>query len=100
LPSAGAFSSEVGRTEQWLFTFDATTGEVCRVEKLDPLSGGTQEISEAEYAALDSYLETPAEAPVSAEPPSLSAIQTAAIMGAYWQGFADCAAFFRRYPAG
>ena len=70
--------------EQWVFTFDGATGEVCRVEKLDPLSGAAQEISESEYVALDGYL------------PQAPANRELALKAAYVQGRADCAAFYRR----
>ena len=83
--------------EQWLFTFDSATGEVCRVEKLDPVSGGTQELSEAEYAALDGYLEPPSAEPSErASSSPISARQAAVVSRAYWQGVADCAALYRR----
>jgi hypothetical protein len=85
--------------EQWLFTFDSATGEVSRVEKLDPVSGMSQELSEDEYAALDSYVG--GSGPVEHAEESVSGVlnsqQTAAIRTAYWQGVADCAAFYRRY---
>ncbi len=76
--------SEPAKIEQWVFTFDASTGEVCRVEKLDPLSGTAQEISESEYAALDGYL------------PDAAADRELRLKAAYLQGMADCAAFYRR----
>jgi hypothetical protein len=83
--------------EQWLFTFDSATGEVSRVEKLDPVSGMGQELSEDEYAALNSYAGPPAEGPEGTVNEILIAQQAAAIRTAYWQGVADCATFYRRY---
>ena len=93
--------SESGRTEQWLFTLDGATGEVCRVEKLDPVSGSRHELSEAEYAALDSYLavwpaESDAKPPADPTPPPSSI----ATHRAYWQGVADCAALYRQHLFG
>ena len=87
---------EPGRCEQWVFTFDSATGEVCRVEKLDNASGARQELSDAEYAALESYLSAfglKAE-PEVPEPPTSTTI---AAHRAYWQGMADCAALYRQY---
>jgi hypothetical protein len=86
--------------EQWLFTFVSATGEVARVERLDPDSGRRQELSEAEYGALESYLE-----PLPAEPaPALSSApssrRAAAVNWAYWRGVADCAALYRRRAFG
>ena len=77
--------------EQWLFTLDSATGEVCRIEKFDSVSGSTQELSDSEYAALDSYLVAVAPEPspeVSHDPTPTSG----ATARAYWQGVADCAA--------
>ena len=80
--------------EQWLFTFDSATGQVSRVEKVDPVSGSAHELSESEYAALDNYL-----AALGAEPHpgSASAFRTSAAQRAYLQGVADCAAFYWQY---
>ena len=81
--------------EQWVFTFDSATGEVRRVEKLDPVSGSSQELSEAEYAALDSYLDALAPKP-EPEVTNPSASTSLAAHRAYWQGIADCAALYRQ----
>lgn len=93
--------------EQWLFTFDSATGEVCRVEKLDPLSAEPQELSDAEYAALSSYLEmTPPQAaapgPEKASPPEpeLSEEEAWVLERAYWRGVMECAALYRHYLDG
>ena len=87
---------ELGRLEQWLFTLDGATGQVCRVEKLDPVSGSAHELSEPEYAALDSYLSAlaPESDPVLSTDPAPSMIAT---HRAYWQGVADCAALYRQH---
>ncbi len=87
---------EQGRCEQWIFTFDSATGEVRRVEKLDPVSGSSQELSEAEYAALNSYLGALALKP-EPEVPNPSASTSIAAHRAYWQGMADCAALYRQH---
>jgi hypothetical protein len=70
---------------------------VCRVEKLDPVSGTTHELSEPEYAALDSYLGAlaPEAGPACTDPASAST--AIATQRAYWQGVADCAALYRQY---
>jgi hypothetical protein len=89
---------ESGRMEQWLFTLDGATGEVCRIEKLDPVSGSPHELSEAEYATLDSYLAAsasqsePAQPADPSPPPALIATHRA-----YWRGVADCAALYRQH---
>jgi hypothetical protein len=85
--------------EQWLFTFDSATGEVSRVEKLDPVSSMRQELSEDEYAALNSYAapSQATEGPKESSDEVLITQQAAAIRTAYWQGVADCATFYRRY---
>ena len=84
--------------EQWLFTFDSATGQVSRVEKIDPVSGSAHELSESEYAAVDSYLAalgTEPQPEPHADPPS--AFRTPAAQRAYLQGVVDCAAFYRQY---
>jgi hypothetical protein len=84
--------------EQWLFTFDSATGRVCRVEKLDPLSGKRQELSQPEYAALDNYLSALiAESYPAAHTDPALASRTVATQKAYLQGVADCAALYRQY---
>jgi hypothetical protein len=80
--------------EQWLFTFDSATGQVSRVEKIDPVSGSAHELSESEYAAVDSYLAALGAEP-HADPPS--AFNTPAAQRAYLQGVVDCAALYRQY---
>jgi len=89
---------EAARMEQWLFTFDSATGEVCRVEKVDSVSGRTQELSEPEYAALESYLDAvaPEPAPPVCNVPALGS-GSVATSSAYWQGVADCAALYRQH---
>jgi hypothetical protein len=86
--------SQATGIEQWLFTFVAATGQVSRVEKIDPVSGRAHELSESEYAALDSYM-----AALGAEPHAgaASASRTPAAQRAYLQGVADCAAVHRQY---
>ena len=80
-----------------MFTFDSATGQVCRVEKIDPVTGRALELSESEYSALDHYLEAvvPEPAPVI-RMQSSPAFSAAATRKAYWQGMADCAALYRR----
>jgi hypothetical protein len=80
--------------EQWIFTFDSATGQVSRVEKIDPVSGSAHELSESEYVALDSYL-----AALGAEPHPGSASTSciSAAQRAYLLGVADCAAFYRQH---
>jgi len=86
---------EPERTEQWIFTFDSATGEVCRVEKLDRLSGAVDELSEPEYAALNSYLGALDPEPVPTVCAAReSALDTAARSKAYLRGVADCAALY------
>ena len=89
---------EAARMEQWLFTFDSATGEVYCVEKVDSVSGRAQELSEPEYAALDSYLTALASepAPPVCNVPVLSS-GFVATSRAYWQGVADCAARYRQH---
>jgi hypothetical protein len=91
VPDTEVSLPEAGRIEQWLFTLDSATGEVCRIEKFDSASGSAQELSDSEYAALDSYLA--AVAPGSSPEVSHDPAPTAgAAARAYWQGVADCAA--------
>lgn len=90
--------SEAAGMEQWLFTFDSATGRVSRVERLDPLSGEKQELSQAEYAALDSYLSALlASSDATRLSDSPSAWRAIATQRAYLQGVADCAALYRQY---
>jgi hypothetical protein len=44
---------------EWVFTFDPSTGETVKVEKIDKASGQRQELSEEEYAML--YSSEPSE---------------------------------------
>jgi hypothetical protein len=90
--------SDASGIEQWLFTFESATGRVCRVEKRDPASGAMHELSQAEYAALDSYLT----AVVSESEPAQTgdpaqAMRVIATQRAYVRGMADCAALYRQY---
>ena len=89
------------RTEQWIFTFDSATGEVYRVEKLDPVSGAAHELSESEYVAMNSYLGelNPKPAPADCAAPESALVRTASSK-AYLRGVADCAALYRQQGLG
>ena len=89
---------EAARMEQWLFTFDSTTGRVCRVEKLDPVSGKRAGAFGPEYAALDTYLRALiGESEPAERLDHTSAARGIAMQRAYLQGVADCAALYRQY---
>lgn len=45
----------VDQTEEWVFTFNTSTGELVKAERIDKTSGQRQEVSDDEYAALSGF---------------------------------------------
>jgi hypothetical protein len=85
-------------TEEWVYTYDTATGEVTKVERLDP-SGQRHELTEEEYAALAGF--DPADYPAAADYPldatydpytsdyAASAYDPYGYEEGYWAGWAD-----------
>lgn len=70
--------------EEWIFTLNSQTGEVVKIEKIDPASNQRNELSDGEYAAVlgggyDPY----------AEAYSQAGIEQYSFETGYYQGMAD-----------
>ena len=51
----GGAAADEGQIEQLVLSIDKTTGEIVKVERLDPVSGDRVEFDADDYAAIEAY---------------------------------------------
>jgi hypothetical protein len=75
-------------TEEWIYTFQSATGEVVKVERVDPGSGKREEISAEDYNALAaSAMDASAQLEMSAA--AGQGFNQMGFEAGYYQGLAD-----------